>query len=424
MPILNADEAKQVVFLKRSMRPGFAGIENELLFEPDDHAAVRRRQGHPGQGAHRRQGALTRGGLARGQVYPGTRVNLTIVAEAMPDMVRGWPRSGGVVVHQPSTGVVLACTFPRCGWARFPRADVAEASGHVDELERATWPATHAAQAVAHRWLERPGHCAHGRVEAVGPHQTRRLRRSRGLACSDRCRQTRAEGQGGTPAEQDEAGCLAQLGNALLRRSHVGSRPGSCPRHANRRQGRQVRSRRATASWSDRDGDVVERHGVSVMSATRVGLEVTTIVPTEAALVAVNHLLHAGHTTVEAMQERLRKGDRVLEGDARHRPRVATRRCRRRIRGRVALLLLLLRPRATSADPAIRGVRRRWSVHRQGRLRLARARHLRRVRREGEVREIVEAGRISVRRRVREKRREERIVEVTGWMCIRVTWPT
>jgi NAD(P) transhydrogenase subunit beta len=35
MPILNADEAKQCVFLKRSMRPGFAGIENELLFEPN-----------------------------------------------------------------------------------------------------------------------------------------------------------------------------------------------------------------------------------------------------------------------------------------------------------------------------------------------------------------------------------------------------
>jgi H+-translocating NAD(P) transhydrogenase subunit beta len=34
MPILNADEAQQVVFLKRSMRPGFAGIENELLFDP------------------------------------------------------------------------------------------------------------------------------------------------------------------------------------------------------------------------------------------------------------------------------------------------------------------------------------------------------------------------------------------------------
>jgi NAD(P) transhydrogenase subunit beta len=34
MPILNANEAKQVVFMKRSMRPGFAGIENELLFDP------------------------------------------------------------------------------------------------------------------------------------------------------------------------------------------------------------------------------------------------------------------------------------------------------------------------------------------------------------------------------------------------------
>ncbi|KHL01412.1 NAD(P)(+) transhydrogenase (Re/Si-specific) subunit beta [Sinomonas humi] len=34
MPILEAGDARQVVFLKRSMRPGFAGIENELLYEP------------------------------------------------------------------------------------------------------------------------------------------------------------------------------------------------------------------------------------------------------------------------------------------------------------------------------------------------------------------------------------------------------
>ena len=34
MPILAVSEARQVVFLKRSMRPGFAGIENELLYEP------------------------------------------------------------------------------------------------------------------------------------------------------------------------------------------------------------------------------------------------------------------------------------------------------------------------------------------------------------------------------------------------------
>jgi len=34
MPVLDVNLAGQVVFLKRSMRPGFAGIENELLFDP------------------------------------------------------------------------------------------------------------------------------------------------------------------------------------------------------------------------------------------------------------------------------------------------------------------------------------------------------------------------------------------------------
>ncbi|WP_411722295.1 NAD(P)(+) transhydrogenase (Re/Si-specific) subunit beta [Mycetocola sp.] len=34
MPILNVAEAKQVVFLKRSLNPGFAGIENELFYDP------------------------------------------------------------------------------------------------------------------------------------------------------------------------------------------------------------------------------------------------------------------------------------------------------------------------------------------------------------------------------------------------------
>jgi NAD(P) transhydrogenase subunit beta len=34
MPILNVDQAKNIVFLKRSMRPGFAGIDNDLLYDP------------------------------------------------------------------------------------------------------------------------------------------------------------------------------------------------------------------------------------------------------------------------------------------------------------------------------------------------------------------------------------------------------
>jgi NAD(P) transhydrogenase subunit beta len=34
MPIIRADQAANIIFLKRSMRPGFAGIDNELLFDP------------------------------------------------------------------------------------------------------------------------------------------------------------------------------------------------------------------------------------------------------------------------------------------------------------------------------------------------------------------------------------------------------
>ena len=34
MPILDVDHAKQIVVLKRSMSPGFAGIDNPLFLDP------------------------------------------------------------------------------------------------------------------------------------------------------------------------------------------------------------------------------------------------------------------------------------------------------------------------------------------------------------------------------------------------------
>jgi NAD(P) transhydrogenase subunit beta len=37
MPILNVDQAKSVIVMKRSMNPGFAGIENELFYGDHTH---------------------------------------------------------------------------------------------------------------------------------------------------------------------------------------------------------------------------------------------------------------------------------------------------------------------------------------------------------------------------------------------------
>ena len=66
MPILEVEEAPQVVFLKRSMRPGFAGIENELLFEPQTTLLFGDAKDVARQGARRGEGALTRAHRATG----------------------------------------------------------------------------------------------------------------------------------------------------------------------------------------------------------------------------------------------------------------------------------------------------------------------------------------------------------------------
>jgi hypothetical protein len=51
-------------------------------------------------------------------------------------------------------------------------------------------------------------------------------------------------------------------------------------------------------------GDVVERHGLQVMSPTRLVLEVTTVAGLESSLVVANHFLHCRATTKEALHER------------------------------------------------------------------------------------------------------------------------
>ena len=57
MPILDVDLAANVIFLKRSMRPGFAGIDDGISTR-QHHPAVRRRQGLPDEGRRVAQGAV------------------------------------------------------------------------------------------------------------------------------------------------------------------------------------------------------------------------------------------------------------------------------------------------------------------------------------------------------------------------------
>jgi NAD(P) transhydrogenase subunit beta len=35
MPIIEVDQARTCIVLKRSMKPGFAGVENPLFFKPN-----------------------------------------------------------------------------------------------------------------------------------------------------------------------------------------------------------------------------------------------------------------------------------------------------------------------------------------------------------------------------------------------------
>jgi hypothetical protein len=170
------------------------------------------------------------------------------------------------------------------------------------------------------------------------------------------------------------------------------------------------------------EGDVVERHGVMVMGADRLGLEVTTVASTEAALVVVNHLLHAEETTRERLAERYARDiygwSHTLRTDLVLRladPRIESPGESRTFYLCFARGLPLPEPQYEIYDDRgvlVAQVDFAWPelgvfLEFDGKVKYQK------YLKEGESPSDVV---------VREKRREELVCELTGWRCIRVVW--
>lgn len=168
--------------------------------------------------------------------------------------------------------------------------------------------------------------------------------------------------------------------------------------------------------------DVCDVHGLRVMSPTRTALELTTLDSPEAALVAVCFLLHTGQTTPDALVARLEKSITTWPDT------LSTRRILGLADARVEsplearflhLCWLMSLPRPTpqvevrDRDGALIGrVDFAWPALRVFVELDGKEKYLK-YRRPGES--IADAV-------AREKAREDRIRELTGWRCIRLTW--
>lgn len=169
------------------------------------------------------------------------------------------------------------------------------------------------------------------------------------------------------------------------------------------------------------DGDWVSAYGLKLSSPLRATLETTTVGLLESSLVVANHFLHRGDFTKAQLRER-------FESSMEHWP----------FSLRTDLVLRLSDPRIESVGES-RTAHFLWKwhfprpepqyeVYDNGRLvalldfafpdlkvwiefdgKVKYQRHLR----EGE--DVTDAV-------LREKRREERIAEITGWRCLRITW--
>lgn len=193
---------------------------------------------------------------------------------------------------------------------------------------------------------------------------------------------------------------------------HVTRPDGRCGRKE-----RGVRQHRGTLL----DTDVTVRKGLELTTATKTALDVTTCSGTEASLIVINYLLHRGLTTLHDLRERYAlmehdpftlKTDLVLRL-ADPRPESV---------GEIRTLFMLYRAGVPAPVPQYEV--RDENGHVIARLDFAWPELGVYLEFDGRTKYVkhLRAGETVVDAVLREKERESRIYELTGWRCIRITW--
>jgi hypothetical protein len=176
-------------------------------------------------------------------------------------------------------------------------------------------------------------------------------------------------------------------------------------------------------------GDVVTRNGVQVTSPERTLIELTTVADLEHCLIVWNYFLHDNLTTIEKVNSRYRALMTDSADSMEHWPDTLT----------TDLLLRLADGRAETVGES-RTLNLCWVQHLPkpvlqleihdadgrllGRVDFAWPEYKVFLEFDGMVKyqRLLREGETASEAVVREKRREERICERTGWRCIRITW--
>jgi len=169
------------------------------------------------------------------------------------------------------------------------------------------------------------------------------------------------------------------------------------------------------------DGDVISAHGLHLSSPVRATLEVTTVGCVESGLIVANHFLHRGEFTKEALGERYERSIERWPGSLKTDLVIRLSDPRIESPGETRTFYFLWARHFPRPEP-------QYEVYDDGELiallDFALPEENVWIEFDGKVKyqKLLREGEDATAVVLREKRREERVGEITGWRCLRVTW--